>query len=276
MMRLLAFFLLAICVLPLPAMELSLDGVLTQGGLVRGQLAPGQQLWLDGEKITTTAQGHFVFGFGRDHAATALLRIENADGTQREHELSIAPREYQTQHIRGLPQSKVTPTEQDLKRARDDQAQVAKSRAVFSTLEGFTEDFRWPTHGTITGVYGSARILNGKPRQPHYGIDIAAEEGTPVVAPASGRVTLAHPDMFFTGATVILDHGFGISSSFLHLQKIEVDVGQMLQQGERFATVGSTGRSTGPHLDWRVNWFDTRVDPALLVGPMPEANPASP
>ncbi len=270
MTRLIVFALLLVCMGPLPAMELSLDGALTQGGLLRGQVAPGQRLWLDGEKIATTPQGHFVFGFGRDHAASAQLRVEDLDGVAHEQELAIAPREYETQHIRGLPKRKVSPKEEDLERIRDDQMQVAKARAVFSDHDGFTEAFRWPALGTISGVYGSARVLNGEPRQPHYGIDIAADEGTPVVAPASGRVTLAHPDMFFTGVTAIIDHGFGVSSTFLHLQQIEVEVGQMLQAGERFATVGSTGRSTGPHLDWRVNWFDTRVDPALLVGPMPE------
>ncbi len=255
----------------LHATEPMLDGPLTQGSLVRGQVAPGEIVELDNQPIPTTAEGHFVIGFGRDHPATSILRISNSEGSQ-EHTLQITTREYQTQHITGLPNKMVTPAEEDLVRIRQDQDQVNAARAVKSELSGFLEDFQWPVHGIVTGVYGSSRVLNGQPRNPHYGIDIAAPAGTPVHAPASGRVTLAHPDMYYTGATVILDHGFGVSSTFLHLESIEVEVGQLLAAGERFATVGSTGRSTGPHLDWRMNWLATRTDPALLVGPMPESS----
>jgi len=263
--------LLLVCAPALLAMDLSLDGTLTQGGLLRGQVAPGAQVTLDGEPVATTPDGFFTFGFGRDHPETSVLTVSSPDGTTAQHSLRIAPREYQVQHIKGLPSRLVSPKEEDLTRIREDQAQVAEARAESSALLGFTERFQWPVEGVITGVYGSARVLNGEPRNPHYGIDIAAEEGTPVYAPASGRITLAHPDMFYTGGTVILDHGYGVSSTFLHLQAIEAELGQELRRGERFATVGSTGRSTGPHLDWRMNWFDTRVDPALLVGPIPES-----
>ena len=165
----------------------------------------------------------------------------------------------------------VTPNPEDLARIKRDQAEVKAARSVHSALRGFLESFRWPAAGIITGVYGSRRVLNGEPRNPHYGIDIAAPAGTPVLAPASGRVTLAHPDMYYTGATLILDHGLGVSSTFLHLQDIDVGIGQTVAAGEQIGRVGSSGRSTGPHLDWRINWFDVRVDPALLVGPMPSS-----
>lgn len=256
------------CPFPAAAMDIALDGPLMQGSLVRGQIDPGHALELDGTPVPVMEDGRFVIAFGRDHPPTATLRASRA-GEAHEQTLRIAPREYETQRIDGLPNNMVTPSEADYARIRRDQQDVNAARAVRSTLRGFLESFRWPVHGIITGVYGSRRILNGEPRNPHYGIDIAAPAGTPVQAPASGRVTLAHPDMYYTGATVILDHGFGVSSTFLHLQSIEVESGQEVAAGERFATVGSSGRSTGPHLDWRMNWGTTRTDPALLAGPMP-------
>lgn len=249
-------------------MDVLLDGPLIQGGLVRGQVEPGQTVTLDGKAVATTEDGRFVIGFGREHPSQAILRISDSASVF-ERTLAIKAREYQTQHIKGLPKKMVTPDSEDLARIKRDQAEVNAARSVHSALRGFLESFRWPAAGIITGVYGSRRVLNGEPRNPHYGIDIAAPAGTPVLAPASGQVTLAHPDMYYTGATLILDHGLGVSSAFLHLQDIDVVVGQTVAAGERIGRVGSSGRSTGPHLDWRMNWFDVRVDPALLVGPMP-------
>lgn len=250
------------------AMDLVLEGPLIQGGLVRGQVAPGRTVTLDGRAVATTEDGRFVVGFGREHPARATLRVSGAKSVF-ERTLAIEAREYQTQHIEGLPGKMVTPDPEAHARIRQDQAEVDAARAVNSTRRGFLESFRWPAVGIITGVYGSRRVLNGEPRNPHYGIDIAAPAGAPVLAPASGRVTLAHPDMYYTGATIVLDHGFGVSSTFLHLKEIDVAVGQAVAAGERIGRVGSSGRSTGPHLDWRMNWFDVRVDPALLTGPMP-------
>ena len=249
-------------------MDIVLDGSLIQGGLVRGQIEPGQTVTLDGKAVATTEDGRFVIGFGREHSPQAVLRISGSSSVF-ERTLAIKAREYQTQHIKGLPKKMVTPNPEDLARIKRDQADVKVARSVHSALRGFLEPFRWPVAGIITGVYGSRRVLNGQPRNPHYGIDIAAPAGTPVLAPASGQVTLAHPDMYYTGATLILDHGLGVSSTFLHLQDIDVVVGQTVAAGEQIGRVGSSGRSTGPHLDWRMNWFDVRVDPALLVGPMP-------
>ena len=135
--------------------------------------------------------------------------------------------------------------------------------------------FQWPAIGPISGVYGSQRIYNGTPRSPHYGVDVAVPTGTPVLAPSSGVVTLAEPDLFYSGGTIILDHGFRLSSSFLHLSKVHVAVGQEVKQGELIGEVGATGRATGPHLDWRMSWRNQRIDPQLLAPPMPAQVPAS-
>ena len=266
--KLLAAGLLLACAPTLYAMDVTLKGPLIQGGLVYGRVEPGTVVALDGQAVDTTEDGRFVIGFSRDHPPHSTLRVSGSRAVF-ERTLAIEAREYQTQHIKGLPKKMVTPDPEDLARIRRDQAEVNAARAVHSRQIGFLETFRWPTVGIITGVYGSRRVLNGEPRNPHYGIDIAASAGTPVHAPASGQITLAHPDMYYTGATIILDHGFGVSSTFLHLQGIDVTVGQTVAAGEQIGQVGSSGRSTGPHLDWRMNWLEVRVDPSLLVGPMP-------
>ena len=268
-------FALAAGLAPVPAPadampELTLDGPLVQGGLALGRAPPGWRVTLDGAPVAARPDGRFAVGFGRDHPGAAVLRAAGPDGVL-ERALRVAAREYRTQRLDGLPPRLVTPGAADLERIRREQAAVDTARAAVSGLDGFRGPFRWPATGPITGVYGSRRVLNGAPRQPHYGVDIAAPAGAPVVAPAAGRVVLAEPDLFFSGGTVILDHGLGVSSSFLHLRAIEVEVGRRLAAGERFATVGSTGRSTGPHLDWRMNWGAVRLDPQLLAGPMPAA-----
>jgi murein DD-endopeptidase MepM/ murein hydrolase activator NlpD len=162
----------------------------------------------------------------------------------------------------------VTPSEADLARIRADAAKVAAARAIDRPEPPFESGYAWPARGIITGVYGSQRILNGEPRRPHFGIDIAAPTGTPVTAAADGVVAMAD-DLYFTGGTVILNHGYGLTTTYSHMQDVWVVEGQALRQGEPLGTVGATGRATGAHLDWRVNWFDQRLDPALLVPPMP-------
>ncbi len=241
----------------------------SQGGVAIGKTAPDAQVKLDGKAVRVSPEGHFVIGFGRDHGASAQLLIAHADGPQEQRSLEIAPRDYAIQRIDGLPPSKVTPrSEADLKRIRDDIRQVKAARAADDPRTDFVTEWIWPVTGIITGVYGSQRVLNGEPRRPHYGIDIAAPTGTPVKAPADGVVTLTHPDMFFSGGTLILDHGHRLSSTFLHLDEILVEEGQRVRQGESIATVGATGRVTGAHLDWRMNCGSARVDPGLLVPPM--------
>ncbi len=249
--------------------ETVLNGTLAQGGVVFGTTDPGTRLTVDGLPVRVAADGHFVFGFHRDAAETALLVIERPDGQSEQRALSVAQRSFKVQRIDGLPPKMVTPPPETLARIRSDAAEVRAARATDRDRPDFLSGFIWPATGRISGVYGSQRILNGQPRQPHYGIDIAAPTGTPVVAPADGDITLAATDHYFTGGTVILDHGHGLSSTFIHLDKVDVAVGDRLRQGEMIGTVGATGRATGPHLDWRINWFQRRLDPAYLVPPMP-------
>ena len=258
---------------PAPAADtgVRLDGPRTQGGLLRGRVAPGSAVTLDGVPVRVSRDGWFLIGFGRDAPPEAVLTVAFPDGRRERQILEVDPREYRIQRIDGLPPAKVTPrSEEDLARIRAEVRMVKKARAIDDPRTDFLDGFLWPAKGRISGVYGSQRILNGEPRRPHYGIDIAAPSGTKVLAPAGGVVTLAHPDMFFSGGTLIVDHGHGLSSAFLHLSRILVAVGERVAQGQPIAKVGSTGRSTGPHLDWRVNLFDRRVDPMLLAGPMPE------
>ena len=247
-----------------------LDGPRIQGGLVRGRVTPGSKVKFEGEPVRVSREGWFLIGFGRDAPAKAVLSVVFPDGRRERYGLVVKPRKYRVQRIDGLPPRKVTPSKEDLKRIRKEVALVKRARTVDDPRTDFLGGFRWPVKGRISGVYGSQRILNGEPRRPHYGIDIAAPKGTRVVAPAAGVVTLVHRNMYFSGGTMIVDHGHGLSSAFLHLSRILVKRGQRVKQGQPIAEVGSTGRSTGPHLDWRINLFGRRLDASLLVGPMPK------
>lgn len=263
------FLLLALAPLLGVAAPLEMQGAFKQGGVIIGHTTPGTQLKLNGQPLRVSPQaGAFVFGFNRDAPPQATLEIDWPDGQRELRRLQIEPRRYDVQRIDGLPPAQVTPPAETLERIRREAALVANARERDSDMPYFLSGFRWPLQGRISGVYGSQRVLNGEPRQPHYGIDIAAPVGTPVQAPADGVVTLAHPGMYFSGKTLIIDHGYGLSSSFLHLDEIHVTRGQQVKQGDIIATVGATGRVTGPHLDWRMNWFGERVDPSLLVPPM--------
>ncbi len=252
-----------------------LDGPRIQGGLLRGQAPPGSRVEYEGEAVRVSGDGWFLIGFGRDASPEAELVVSHPDGRRERRVLKVERRQYDIQRIDGLPARKVTPrSEEDLARIRAEVRMVRDVRAIDDPRTDFLSGFRWPIKGRISGVYGSQRILNGEPRRPHFGIDIAAPAGTKVVAPADGVVTMVHPDMFFSGGTMIIDHGHGLSSAFLHLSRILVKKGERVAQGQPIAEVGSTGRSTGPHLDWRINLFDRRLDPSLLVGPMPEQEAA--
>ena len=251
---------------------LSLEGPMIQGGLVQGRTLPGTRIIVDGKPVRVSDDGVFLIGFDRDAATTTELNALFPDGSKAERKLVVERRNYDVQRIDGLPPSKVTPSEQDLVRIRAEAALARSARRRDDPRTDFLGGFRWPVVGLISGVYGSQRILNGEARRPHYGVDIAAPVGTEVRAPADGVVTLVHPDMYFSGGTLIVDHGHGLSSSFLHLESILVAPGERVTQGQTIAEVGATGRATGPHLDWRINWFTQRLDPALLVGPMPSAS----
>jgi murein DD-endopeptidase MepM/ murein hydrolase activator NlpD len=255
---------------PANAKGLRLDGNAVQGGLMIGYVSPGARVHFEGAEIRLSSEGVFVIGFGRDAPATANLQITFADGSVVDKTLSIEKRRYRIQRIDGLPERKVTPKPSDLERIRREAALVRAARARDDPRTDFLGGFDWPARGPISGVFGSQRILNGEPRRPHFGVDIAAPAGASVRAPAGGIVTLAHPAMFYSGGTLILDHGHGLSSSFLHLSEILVEEGQRVRRGDLIARVGATGRATGAHLDWRMNWFDTRIDPALLARGTPK------
>lgn len=248
--------------------ELLLDGRLEQGGLVVGRTVADARVTLDGKPVRTGPDGEFLLGFGRDAKPTAMLLIELPDGSTAAEPLRIARRSYQVQRIDGLPPKMVTPDPDQLARIRADVAAITRARRTDRAEVDFNSGWDWPLQGTITGVYGSQRILNGEPRRPHFGVDIAAPAGTPIHAPADGEVTLAHPDMYFSGKTLVLDHGHGLSTTYLHLQHITVAEGQRVRRGEIIGAVGATGRATGPHLCWRMNLFGTRLDPSSVVEPM--------
>lgn len=265
-----ALFLLLLLVCGSPwAGPLELEGRLEQGALVIGKTEPGARVRQDGQEVPVSAHGDFVIGFEREASPVSTLEVELPDGRKLVKELHIAKRKYNIQRIDGLPPSKVTPKkEADLKRIREDIAQARKARALVDDRTDYLTGFQWPAEGRISGVYGSQRVLNGKPRRPHFGVDIAGPVGKPVRAPADGIVTLAHPDMFYSGGTLIMDHGQGLSSTFLHLSRIRVKEGERVKKGQIVAEMGATGRVTGPHLDWRMNLRGKRVDPQTVVPPM--------
>ena len=262
-------FSLGLAGVALAAGELALEGDFVQGGLVFGQVEPSAQVTLEGRRLRVSDRGRFIFGFGRDAAPEAVLEVAWPDGRIETHDLVVAKRAYEIQRIDGLPPKMVTPPQEVLARIRAENARIAQARAADRAEPWFESGFVWPVEGPITGVFGSQRVLNGEPRRPHYGIDIAAPEGTAVAAPADGVVTIANPDMYYTGGTVLIDHGHGLTSVYSHLKEVWVRQGARIRQGDAIGSVGSTGRATGAHLDWRVNWFDQRLDPGLLVPPMP-------
>ena len=251
---------------------LQLNGARTQGGLVIGRVAPRERVFLDSREVRVSPDGVFLIGFGRDAPSEVKLLVQNRDGVRVEKRLSISKRSYKVSHVNGLPESKVTPKPSDMKKIREDNAKIARVRKLDSAEAHFMTGFIWPATGRISGVFGSQRILNGKPRRPHNGIDIAAPRGTPVVAMAEGQVALANSDMFLTGKTVMINHGHGLTSIYIHMDRITVKRADLVSRGQQIGAVGMTGRATGPHLHWGVSLFNTKLDPALLVGPMEGVN----
>lgn len=249
--------------------QVALEGDFVQGGIVIGRVEPGSSVEMNGRQVRVSPEGWFLLGFGRDEKPEAALSVAYPSGEVQRQKVNIDSRDYDVQRIDGLPPSKVTPSAKDLKRIKRENALIGQARTRDDPRTDFLEDFDWPVTGRISGVFGSQRILNGKPKRPHYGVDVAAAEGTPIKAPAPGMVTLVHSDMFYTGGTVNLDHGHGLTSIFIHLSKIFVSEGQSVDKGEPIGAVGATGRATGPHMHWGMNWFKARIDPQLLVGDMP-------
>ena len=267
-MRKLLIVLLGLCSIAVNAVELR--GHLIQGTLLRGNVPAGTEVRLDDRNIVVNENGDFAIGFSRDDKLEWQLSWKEPGKPEQTKALLLKKRDYEEQHIDGLPPKMVTPPEEVLERIRRDSKMVKEARARRENLSAFAQEFIWPATGPISGVYGSHRILNGEPRRPHYGIDVAGPVGQPVYAPADGIVTLYVADMYYSGGTMIIDHGFGVSSTFLHLDKSHVEVGQNVKQGDLVADIGDTGRVTGPHLDWRMNWYEKRIDPALLVPEMPK------
>ena len=246
-----------------------LRGGAVEGGLMIARTAPDNRVTLDDAPIPVAPDGLFIVGFHRDSDLPVTIGITKTDGTSQLTVLTPQQRSYQIQRIDGLQKNMVTPPENVIARIKSDQAAVAAARQTPAAAGDFWRGIDWPVTGRISGVFGSQRILNGQPRQPHYGIDIAVPKGTPVRAPASGLVTLVK-DLYFSGWTIIINHGLGLNSTFLHLDSTATSVGDTVQRGSIIGTVGSTGRSTGPHLDWRLDWQGRRIDASLAAGPMPE------
>ena len=261
--------------LPAPAKAQDIDGAeilsgnAVEGGLIIARTDPANQIMLDDSAVEISENGIFVIGFHRDSDAPVTLRIIAADGRVKTSLLSPRQRDYNIQRIDGLKSTMVTPPATVLARIKSDGDAVRTARQRKAPLGDFWRGFDWPALGRISGIYGSQRILNGQPRQPHYGIDIAVPKGTPVRAPASGLVTLVK-DLYFSGWTIVINHGLGLNSTFLHLDSTAISVGDTVQRGSIIGTVGSTGRSTGPHLDWRLDWQGRRIDASLAADPMPE------
>ena len=252
-----------------------LSGKAVQGGMLVFQTKAGTKIVLDGLELPVSTDGLFVLGFHRDDVNPQELLAMDASGKTAKLTLTPEMRDWEIQRIDNLPTNMVTPPEAVITRIKNDIKNVKAARAVISDFDDVLKNgFVWPVWGRISGIYGAQRILNGKPRQPHYGIDIAAPSGVVVRAAGAGRVTMAM-DLYFTGGTVIIDHGFGLNSTYSHLKDMYVRPGDMITRGGVIGSVGSTGRSTGPHLDWRINWRNKRLDPLLIAGPLRPALPAS-
>lgn len=249
----------------LAEIKLELRGELTQGSLIVGKTDKNNTVLLNDKALKVSPHGYFVFGFSRDETSPHNLVIQNLAGEIVQEKLTPTVREYKIQRVEGISKKIMNPNPKAVERSRKDSKQIKAVRAVSSDRIDFAHGFKAPAKGRITGVYGSQRVYNGVPKNPHFGLDYAGPTGTQVLSPAAGEVTLWVPDMFYSGGTLVIDHGHGVTSTFLHLSASDVKVGDKVIQGQAIAKIGSTGRSTGPHLDWRINWHNVRLDPALAL-----------
>lgn len=246
--------------------DIDIRGALTSGTLLIGDVHSAERVELNGEPLRMTPEGQVVFGFGRDQHGAQELTLFDHHGRKFKKTLQIKPRQYKIDRVDGVPQQTVTPDPEQQQRAKREAAQVWTARNnALSDRTDFLAQVKMPAQGRISGVYGSQRIFNGTPRNPHFGLDIAAPTGSPVLAPWSGKVILAENDLFYSGGTLIIDHGYGVTSTYIHLHKLHAAVGDEVAQGQKIAEIGATGRVTGPHLDWRINWRHERLDPALVI-----------
>ena len=258
-------YILVIILFSFKVSAVEFNGKFIQGHFIIGKTDPESKVKIDKRQVKVSKNGYFAFGLARDRKYDVVITIEN-NGVKEKITKRVQKRKYNIQRIDGLEEKKVTPPEEVYERIKKENRLIAKARAIESGLDFFKDKFIIPVdNAVITGVYGSQRILNGKPKWPHYGLDFAQKEGTPVKAMLNGIVTLAEADLFYTGGTLIFDHGHGISTLYMHMNEIFVKKGQMIKQGDIIGTVGSTGRATGPHLDVRLNWFNIRLDPATAL-----------
>lgn len=249
--------------------KLGFKGHWRQGGLLIGHAPHGTKIVFDGHDLTLTPYGTFVIGLDRDEKSPAELHVTFPGEAPRTLRYPVRRVRWKIQRINGLPGAEVNPPPAVMARIHREAEEIRRVREKASALTGFTQHFIWPAHGRISSVFGSQRILDGKPRQPHYGVDIAVPTGTPVKATARGVVSLVAPDLYFTGGTVMIDHGHGVQSVYCHLSRIEVKTGEAVKQGQVIALSGASGRATGPNLHWGVSWFGHRVNAMTLAGPMP-------
>lgn len=255
---------------PVPPHAFSFEGALVQGGMAIGQApADAVAVSLNGEDLPLSADRRFVVGFDRDAGPEAHVVARFADGSSLTHSLAIADRDFPVEILPGLRRRPSLSPEYQQLRAQE-LARIAAARARARDSDGWRQHWMWPAAGRITGVFGSQRILGGELSDPHGGVDIGGDTGTAIAAPADGIVALASPPVFsLEGNLLIIDHGMGMSSAFLHMSRIDVHEGEAVRRGQILGAVGATGRATGPHLHWGVKWRDIRIDPALIAGPMP-------
>jgi murein DD-endopeptidase MepM/ murein hydrolase activator NlpD len=239
--------------------------IASQGALVIGKVPAGSTVLFGERTLRPTPYGTVVFGIGRDATGPLRVDVRRSDGSRETATIAVAPRDWPIERIDGVPPDTVNPPPEIAARIESEQALVSAARVRDDDRADFAQPFIWPVQGRVSGRFGNQRIYNGTPKPPHSGMDIAAAQGTPVLAPAAGVITFANPDLYLTGGTVLLDHGHGVSSNFLHLSRIDVKVGDRVAQGQVIGAVGATGRATGPHLHWGMNWFDVRIDPLLVL-----------
>lgn len=267
-LQLLGGILLALCGSAALAQTQVPDSV-QQGSPVFGRTLPGSSVLLGDKALRVSPDGHFVFGVGRDQAHDARLQITYPDGTRERRDIAVTRRDWPVERVEGVPQKTVDPPPAIAARIAREQAAVAAQRTLDEPYVDAFASFIWPVSGRVSGRFGRQRIYNGTPGAPHSGTDIAVAQGTPILAPVGGTVVFADPDLYLTGGTILIDHGHGLGSNFLHLSRLDVQVGQRVEQGDIIGAVGATGRATGPHLHWGLTWFSTRLDPQLLPWPTP-------